>query len=84
MTDESTRSIDMILCESIENTSPTTRELARRLSGSEEILLLWYPTSERVAICIRDVATGASFHFEVAPRRANDAFYDPYAYLTSN
>jgi len=33
----------MILCESIENASPRTRELARRLSGSEEILLLWYP-----------------------------------------
>ena len=74
----------MNLCEPIENTTPTTRELARRLSGTEEILLLWYPTSERVAISLRDIATGASFHFEVPPRRAIDAFYHPYAYLTSD
>jgi len=73
----------MILCESIENTSPTIRELARRLSGTEEILLLWYPTTEQVAICIRDIATGASFHREVARGRAMDAFRHPYAYVTS-
>jgi hypothetical protein len=73
----------MILCESIENTSPTTRELARRLSGTEEILLLWYPTTEQVAISIRDITTGASFQLEVARGRAIDAFYHPYAYLAS-
>jgi hypothetical protein len=72
----------MIICEPIENTSPA-RELARRLSGTEEILLLWYPATGRVAICIRDIATGASFHLEVARGRAIDAFNHPYAYLTS-
>jgi hypothetical protein len=74
----------MILCEPIENTSPATRELARRLSGTEEIVLLWYPTTEQVAICIHDIATGVSFHLEVARGRAIDAFYHPYAYLASH
>ena len=72
----------MICYEPIESTSPT-RELARRLSGTEEILLLWYPATGRVAISIRDIATGASFHLEVARGRAIDAFYHPYAYVTS-
>jgi hypothetical protein len=72
----------MTLSEPIESTSPT-RELARRLSGTEEILLLWYPATGRVAISIRDIATGASFHLEVARGRAIDAFYHPYAYVTA-
>jgi hypothetical protein len=72
-----------MVCTSIETISPTTRELARRLSGTDEILLLWHPESERVEISIRDMATGASFHLEVAPDHANDAFYHPYAYAAS-
>ena len=36
-----------------------------------------------MAISIRDIATGASFHLEVARGRAIDAFYHPYAYVTS-
>ena len=42
-----------------------TRELAQRLSGGDEILLLWNP---------RDG------HLEVAPGSALDAFHHPYAY----
>jgi hypothetical protein len=83
MRDEPTRSIDMIVCEPIEITSPT-RELAQRRSGTEEILLLWYPTTGRVAISIRDVTTGAGYHLEVDRGRAIDAFYHPYAYVTSS
>jgi len=74
----------MICCESIENTSATTRELARRLSGTEEIVLLWYPIIEQVAICIHDLTTGVSFHLEVARGRAIDAFYHPYVYLAAH
>jgi hypothetical protein len=57
-----------------------TRELAQRLSGTVEILLLWHPEIERVELSVRDPATDAGFHFEVAPGNAIDAFYHPYAY----
>lgn len=61
--------------------SAPARELAQRLSGTDEVLLLWHPESERVELSVRDVATGAGFHLEVAPGSAIDAFYHPYAYL---
>jgi len=60
--------------------SPSVRELAQRLSGTDEVLLLWHPLSKRVELAVRDVATGAGFHLAVAPSRAIDAFYHPYAY----
>lgn len=56
------------------------RELARRLSGTVEVLLLWHPEIERVELSVFDPATGASFQFEVAPANAIDAFNHPYAY----
>ena len=62
-----------------ELTKPT-RELAQRLSGMDEVLLLWHPEVERVELSVRDATTGAGFHVEVAPDRALDAFYHPYAY----
>jgi hypothetical protein len=61
----------------------TTRELARRLSGADEILLLWRPACEQVEISIRDVATGVGFHLEVAPGSALEAFDHPYAYAAA-
>jgi hypothetical protein len=60
--------------------SAPARELAQRLSGTDEVLLLWHPDSERVELAVRDVTTGASFHLEIAPACAIDAFYHPYAY----
>ena len=63
--------------------SAPARELAQRLSGTDEVLLLWYPESKRVKLSIRDLATGAAFHIEVAPASAIDAFYHPYAYMAS-
>jgi hypothetical protein len=60
--------------------SAPARELAQRLSETDEILLLWHPESERVELSVRDVATGAGFQIEVAPGCAMDAFYHPYAY----
>jgi len=59
---------------------PPTRELAQRLSGTDEVLLLWHPETDRVELSVRDLATDASFHLEVAPGNALDAFYHPYAY----
>jgi hypothetical protein len=60
--------------------SASARELARRLSGTDEVLLMWHPDSERVELSVRDVTTGVSFHLEIAPACAMDAFYHPYAY----
>ena len=57
-----------------------TRELARRLSGADEVLLLWHPESDRVALAVRNLATGADCQIEVAPADAMDAFYHPFAY----
>jgi Secreted repeat of unknown function len=60
--------------------SASTRELARRLSGSDEVLLLWRPENDRVELSVRERTTGEGFHIEVAPRAAMDAFRHPYAY----
>jgi hypothetical protein len=60
--------------------SAPARELAQRQSGSDEVLLLWHPDSERVELAVRDVETGAGFQFDVPPASAVDAFYHPYAY----
>ena len=56
------------------------RELAQRLSGMDEVLLVWHPDVDRVELAVRDIVTGASFHIEIAPHNAIDAFYHPYAY----
>jgi hypothetical protein len=56
------------------------RELAQRLSGTAEVLLLWQPESDRVELSVHDSATGAGFQIEVAPDNAIDAFHHPYAY----
>jgi hypothetical protein len=60
--------------------SAPPRELAQRLSGKDEVLLLWHPEIDQVELSVRDVATGAGFHLELAPGNAIDAFYHPYAY----
>jgi hypothetical protein len=65
-----------------ERVTAPTRELAQRLSGTDEILLLWHPEIERVELSVRDLDTGAGFHLEVAPPNAIDPFYHPYAYAT--
>jgi hypothetical protein len=63
-----------------ERVSAPTRELAQRLSGTVEVLLLWHREIDRVGLSVRDVSTGKGFHLEVAPANAIDAFYHPYAY----
>jgi hypothetical protein len=56
------------------------KELARRRSGADEVMLLWYPACERLEVLIRDVASGVGVHFEVAGGRGLDAFHHAYAY----
>jgi hypothetical protein len=60
--------------------SKIARELAKRLSGTVEVLLLWQPEADQVELSVHDLATDAGFHLEVAPAKAIDAFYHPYAY----
>jgi hypothetical protein len=60
--------------------SRTARELARRVSGPDEIVLLWHPDDDRVEVSVCDVTTGATFRIEIAPGNAMDAFTHPYAY----
>lgn len=61
----------------------TAKELARRRSGADEILLLWNPRDGHVEVSVRDVATGAGFHLDVAPDRALHAFHHPHAYAAA-
>jgi hypothetical protein len=67
----------------IDQITAPARELARRQSGSDEVVLLWHPEDNRVAVSVRDVTTDATFRVEVAPRNAMDAFIHPYAYAAS-
>ena len=60
--------------------SAPTRELAQRLSGTLEVLLLWHPGIDQLELSVRDLATRTGFYVEVAPANAIDAFYHPYAY----
>ena len=57
-----------------------TRELAQRLTGGVEVLLLWHPGIDSVELSLRDQATGEGFQVEVEPGDAIDAFYHPYVY----
>ena len=61
--------------------STAARELAQRLTGTDEVLLLWHPGSERVEVTVRDVETGVGFRLEIAPEAAIEAFYHPFAYV---
>ena len=64
-----------------ERMSAPVRELAQRVSGTDEVLLLWDPESDGVALSVRDLESGAGFHVEVEPASAMEAFYHPYAYV---
>jgi len=66
-----------------ERLSAPTRELAQRLSGADEVLLLWHPESDRVELSVRNLATGAGCEIEIAPADAIDAFYHPFAYAAT-
>jgi len=60
-----------------------TRELAQRRNGTEEVLLLWHPTSDRVEVSVGDLTTGAGFLIDIPPGRALDAFCHPHAYAAN-
>jgi hypothetical protein len=59
------------------------RELSQRITGPNEVVLLWYPDDDRVELEVRDCETGVVRAVNVAPARAIDAFRHPYAYALS-
>jgi hypothetical protein len=63
-------------------TSPATqtRELAARESDGIHVLLLWHPAEHALTVSVEDSRVGCGFQLDVAPDRALDAFYHPYAY----
>jgi hypothetical protein len=63
--------------------SPTTtpaRELAARESHGIHVLLLWDPSDDALTVSVEDSRQGDRFQLAVAPDRALDAFYHPFAY----
>ena len=61
-------------------TAPQTRELAARDSDGIHVVLLWHPRANALTVSVEDARLGDCFHLSVAPDRALDAFYHPYAY----
>ena len=58
----------------------TTRELAARESDGVNVVLLWHPRDNAVTVEVEDARAGECFRLAVAPDRALDAFYHPFAY----
>lgn len=57
-----------------------TRELAERDSDGIHVLLLWHPGENTLSVSVEDARVGDQFDIDVAPDRALDAFYHPFAY----
>jgi hypothetical protein len=62
------------------STTDNTRELAARESDGLHVLLLWHPRENALTVQVEDDRLGDGFHLAVAPERALDAFYHPFAY----
>ena len=60
--------------------TPNTRELAARESDGISVLLLWHPREDAITVSVEDDRRGDRFQLGVAPDRALDAFYHPFAY----
>ena len=64
--------------------SPTRhprRELAHRLSAGIEVTLYWSALDNSTCIEVWQSASDETFAYTVAPARALEAFYHPYALL---
>jgi hypothetical protein len=60
--------------------TPNTRELAERESNGIHVLLLWHPREDAITVSVEDDRRGDRIRIAVAPNRALDAFYHPFAY----
>jgi hypothetical protein len=59
-----------------------TRELAARESDGIHVLLLWHPRANALTVSVEDARLGDCFQLSVAPDRALDAFYHPFAHAS--
>jgi len=57
------------------------RELASRVSGGIEVALYWSPLDDSTTVEVWDAASEETIVFAVAPERALEAFYHPFAQL---
>jgi hypothetical protein len=60
--------------------TPQARELAARESDGVHVVLLWHPRENSLTVSVEDARVGDRFRIAVAPDRALDAFYHPFAY----
>ena len=60
--------------------TPHARELAVRDSDGVHVELLWHPCNDALTVSVEDSRGGDRFQIAVAPDRALDAFYHPFAY----
>jgi hypothetical protein len=60
--------------------TPRALELAVRESDGIHVLLLWHPDDNALTVTVEDARVGDRFQLAVAPDRALDAFYHPFAY----
>ena len=64
-----------------EPTLEPRRELARRVSGGIEVTLYWSPEDNSTTVEVWQPASEETLVFAVAPERALEAFYHPFAEL---
>jgi hypothetical protein len=64
------------------STATQTRELAAREGDGIQVTLLWRPGDNALTVSVEDSRIGRGFQLAVAPDRALDAFYHPYAYAS--
>jgi hypothetical protein len=57
-----------------------TRELAAREGDGICVRLLWHPGDDALTVSVDDARAGDRLEIAVAPDRALDAFYHPFAY----
>ncbi len=62
------------------NPATHSRELAARESDGLHVVLLWHPRENALTVSVEDDRVGDRFQLAVAPDRALDAFYHPFAY----
>lgn len=60
------------------------RELANRSSGGIEVSLYWSPLDDSTTVEVWDSASDETIVFAVAPERALEAFYHPFAQLAAS
>lgn len=65
---------------SLSVTPSRSRELAERESDGLHVVLLWHADDDGITVSVEDTRIGDCFQLQVAPDRALDAFYHPFAY----